>query len=69
MIDTGSPSSISEFERTKPVETMRSLNALIKKIDGFLNNGRDPNIHLAYGLLEESLTSLKDIKDKLKNGE
>ena len=69
MIDIGSSSSISEFERTKPVETMKALNDLIKKVDTFLNNGRDPNIHLAYGLLEESLISLKDIKNKLKNGE
>ena len=70
MEDTGiTTTSVSEFERTKPRETMKSINALIKKVDEFLNNGREPSIFLAYGVLDEVLVSLKDIKQKFKNGE
>ncbi len=70
MGDTGiTTTSISEFERTKPKETMKAINSLIKKVNGFLNNENEPNIHLAYSLLDEVLVSLKDIRQKFKNGD
>jgi hypothetical protein len=57
--------NISEFERTKPVETMRALNALIKKVETLVDDSTyiDVNREL-LNIWEE----LKDIKEKLKKG-
>lgn len=58
--------NISEFERTKPVETMKTLNVLIKKIEQLINDSADIDIDRE---LMDILGNLKDIKKKLKNGE
>jgi hypothetical protein len=57
--------NISEFERTKPIETMRALNALIKKVKTLVDDSTyiDVNREL-LNIWEE----LKDIKEKLKKG-
>lgn len=55
--------NISEFERTKPVETMKALNALIKKVEKMVDNGCDDEDII------DVCNRLKDIKEKLKKGE
>lgn len=69
MTDDFSQTSISEFERTKPVETMKALNKLIKKLTSFVESDKEPNIFLAYGMLEDVVKDLNDIKEKLKRGD
>lgn len=54
--------NISEFERTKPVETMKALNALIKKVEKMVDNGCDDEDII------DVCNRLKDIKEKLKKG-
>lgn len=54
--------NISEFERTKPVETMEALNVLIKKVESMTDNDCDDED------LFDIFNRLKDIKEKLKKG-
>jgi len=61
--------NISEFERTKPVETMKSINKLINKLDKFVSIDNEANIHLAYKMLDETIVELKNIKEQLKRGD
>lgn len=65
--------SISEFERTKPTETMKALNALIRKVNDFLiarySNEKGCDTQKVYALLDETVEDLRVIKQKLKNGE
>jgi hypothetical protein len=59
--------NISEFERTKPTETMRSLNILIKKMKSLKEMSiNSPWEEKQYEMIYDSLI---DIKNKLKNGE
>lgn len=60
--------NISEFERTKPIETMAALNALIKKVGSILNAGGVPEIYQLINDLETIQKDLFDIKMKLKEG-
>lgn len=53
-----SSSSISEFERNKPVKTMKSLNNLIRDIQEKRVVNKD-----------DILNHLKEIKNLLKNGD
>ena len=58
--------NISEFERTKPVETMKALNALIKKVGKLIDETTDMDVDRE---LSNILEKLKNIKEKLKKGE
>lgn len=61
--------NISEFERTKPKETMKALNALIKKVDDTLSSEKVSNIFWLERQLELIKKDLEDIREKLKKGE
>lgn len=61
--------NISEFERTKPKETMKALNALIKKVDATIESNKDPYVSYIDEILASIKKDLFDIKTKLKNGE
>lgn len=58
--------NISEFERTKPVETMKALNALIKKVRELVDDSTDINVDSE---LFDIWERLKSIKEKFKKGE
>jgi hypothetical protein len=61
--------NISEFERTKPTETMKALNKLIKSVSENVELGRKhPQISFSTLTMAEILSELKDIKEKFKNG-
>lgn len=60
--------NISEFERTKPVETMKALNDLIKKVEITLSSEKITNIYWLESQLESVKKDLIDIKEKLKQG-
>lgn len=61
--------NISEFERTKPVETMKALNVLIKKVEDTLSSNNVVNIFWLEGKVESIHKDLIDIKEKLKRGD
>jgi hypothetical protein len=60
--------NISEFERTKPIETMRALNTLIKKVETLVDNDDDDDDIDVNRELLNIWEELKDIKEKLKKG-
>ena len=69
-MNDGSPTSISEFERTKPVETMKALNKLIKGVSENVELGKKhPQVSFSTLTMAEILSELKDIKEKLKRGD
>jgi hypothetical protein len=60
--------NISEFERTKPVETMRAIDNLIRFIKDTGN--QSVTVLFDYGEFEkEVILKLNDIKEKLKRGD
>lgn len=61
-------SNISEFERTKPVETMKALNSLIQRVKQDVSTEGN---HSGFwsGEIQDIFNSLLDIKTKLKRGE
>lgn len=60
--------NISEFERTKPKETMKAINKLIRFIKETGN--RSVTVAFDYGdFSKEVISQLEDIKEKLKKGE
>ncbi len=61
--------NISEFERTKPVETMKSLNALIKKVDNIMKFDNVPDIYWFVDQMDGVSLALREIREKLKRGE
>ena len=63
--------NISEFERTKPTETYRSITDAIKKYKKSIYNKYPPmddEDAVAINLCEEFITDLTNIKNNLKEG-
>lgn len=60
--------NISEFERTKPVETMKAIDNLITFIKD--TGKQSVTVLFDYGdFSKEVISQLEDIKEKLKKGE
>ena len=63
--------NISEFERTKPTETYRSITDAIKKYKKTIDNKYPPmddEDAVAINLCEEFIIDLTNIKNNLKVG-
>ena len=62
--------NISEFERSKPVETMKELNGLIKKYSRLSNEEiMDDADAVTVGLSREVKDDLLRLKAKFKSGD
>tara|TARA_R100001015_G_C4444785_1_gene37069 strand:- start:16 stop:213 length:198 start_codon:yes stop_codon:yes gene_type:complete len=63
--------NISEFERTKPKETYKSITDSIKKYKKIIESKHPPmddEDAIAINLCEEFITNLINIKNNLKEG-
>lgn len=61
--------NISEFERTKPTQTMKALNLLIKDVEDILKINESPEVFWYDQQIVNIHEKLLDIKQKFKRGE